>query len=101
IDAGRLQMVRSAVDPSRFAESDRPKRRVECRQQWNLPADSVVGLTAAMNYRLKGLTPLLHGVKALISLPEYQAARQPFRLLVAGSRRFQPFERQAQQLGIA
>ena len=43
-----------------FPEHDRPRRRVEWRQRWGLAADETVALFAAMNYRLKGLEPLLH-----------------------------------------
>ncbi len=53
-------VVRSAIDPNRFPEIDRLKCREEFRQNWGIPSSSVVGLLAAMNYRLKGLEPLLH-----------------------------------------
>jgi UDP-glucose:(heptosyl)LPS alpha-1,3-glucosyltransferase len=89
-----LRVVRSAIDPGRFSEYDRPRRRVVYRQQWGLSADDTVGLFVAMNYRLKGLEPLLHAVSLLPAEPS-------FCLLVAGSPRTGGYERLARRLGIA
>lgn len=94
IGASELRVVRSAIDPSRFSEADRPRRRLECRQRWGIGPHETVALFAAMNYRLKGLEPLL---RALDQLP----ARLPFRLLVAGNPHTAPWERLAGRLGVA
>jgi UDP-glucose:(heptosyl)LPS alpha-1,3-glucosyltransferase len=88
-----LRVLYSAIDASRFAVPDRPRRRLRWRAQWGIRADETVGLFAAMNYRLKGLEPLLHAVGQL-------PPRSPFRLLVAGNRRTQAYERLARRLGI-
>jgi UDP-glucose:(heptosyl)LPS alpha-1,3-glucosyltransferase len=93
IGPGELRVVRSAIDPARFAEPDRLRRRVECRREWGIAPTETVGLFVAMNYRLKGLEPLLHAVSRLPS-------RQPFRLLVVGHPRTKKYERLAQRLGI-
>jgi UDP-glucose:(heptosyl)LPS alpha-1,3-glucosyltransferase len=92
LDPDTLRMVRIAIDLDRFDECDRPRRRVECRQRWGLAPEDTVGLFAAMNYRLKGLEPLLRAVARLPS---------PFRLLVLGSPQTAPFERLARRLKIA
>jgi UDP-glucose:(heptosyl)LPS alpha-1,3-glucosyltransferase len=79
-----LRVVRIAPDLTRFDERDRPRRRIEARDGWGLRLDETVALFAAMNYRLKGLEPLLHAVRLL-------PREVPFRLLVVGnpsSRRF-------------
>jgi UDP-glucose:(heptosyl)LPS alpha-1,3-glucosyltransferase len=89
-----LRVVRSAIDPGRFREHDRPKRRVEGRQRWGLRPDETVALFAAMNYRLKGLEPLLHAIRML-------PAEAPFRLLVVGSPKTGAWERLARRLGAA
>jgi UDP-glucose:(heptosyl)LPS alpha-1,3-glucosyltransferase len=94
LDPANLRMVRIAIDLDRFDECDRPRRRLECRQQWGLSPEHIVGLFAAMNYRLKGLEPLL---RAVARLP----AATPFRLLVAGNPRKASFERLARRLKIA
>lgn len=94
VDGDEVRVVRSAIDPGRFLEHDRPRRRLEWRQAWNIGPEETVALFVAMNYRLKGLEPLLC---ALPHLPR----QQPFRLLVVGSPRTQPFERLARRLGVA
>src|SRR5207302_1475737 len=86
-----LRVVRSAIDPDRFVEHDRPKRRVEGRERRGIRPEETVALFAAMNYRLKGLEPLLHAVRLLP--PE-----APFRLLVAGHPRTGAYERLARRL---
>jgi UDP-glucose:(heptosyl)LPS alpha-1,3-glucosyltransferase len=88
-----LRVLRSAIDPLRFNEQDRPRRRLESRKRWGIGTQETVALLAAMNYRLKGLEPLLH---AVCRLP----AGLPFRLLVVGNPRTGPYERLAQRLGI-
>lgn len=93
-DAGELRVVRSAVDPGRFAAADRLRLRLEWREKWGIAADETVGLFVAMNYRLKGLEPLLYAVQLL-------AGRERFRLLVAGQPRTGPYERLARRLGVA
>jgi UDP-glucose:(heptosyl)LPS alpha-1,3-glucosyltransferase len=89
-----LRVLYSAIDPSRFAVQDRPRRRLQWREQWGIRPDETVGLFAAMNYRLKGLEPLLHAVSRL-------PAQRPFRLLVSGSQRTRAYERLASHLRIA
>jgi UDP-glucose:(heptosyl)LPS alpha-1,3-glucosyltransferase len=98
--AERLFVVRSAVDPKRFEDDDRARRRQESRHQWGLAPDHVVGLFAAMNYRLKGLEPLLHAVKALVANPQFRVPAQNFRLLVVGDPHAGAYRRLAQRLGI-
>jgi UDP-glucose:(heptosyl)LPS alpha-1,3-glucosyltransferase len=88
-----VRVVPSAIDSDRFPEHDRPRRRVEWRERWGLRPEETVGLLAAMNYRLKGLEPLLHAVRLL-------PAEVPFRLLVLGNPRTGAYERLARRLGI-
>jgi len=94
IDPAGLRVLYSAIDPSRFAAQDRPRRRLEWRRRWGIRTHETVGLFVAMNYRLKGLDPLLHAVRRL-------PARSPFRLLVAGNQRTRGHEKLARRLGIA
>jgi UDP-glucose:(heptosyl)LPS alpha-1,3-glucosyltransferase len=101
IGPDQVHVVRSAIDPERFPEQDRPRRRLECRQRWGLSPRTTVGLMAAMNYRLKGLEPLLYAVRCLLHRPEYRRQAPDFRLLVAGNPQTRSWERLAQRLGIA
>jgi UDP-glucose:(heptosyl)LPS alpha-1,3-glucosyltransferase len=98
VRAENLYVVPSAIDPGRFAETDRPRRRLEFRERWGIGAEETVGLFVAMNYRLKGLEPLLHAVGRV---PAARSGDRPFRLLVAGNPRTAPYQRLAQRFGIA
>jgi UDP-glucose:(heptosyl)LPS alpha-1,3-glucosyltransferase len=93
ISATDLRIVRSAIDPDRFLEPDRPRRRLEARERWGIDPEETVALFAAMNYRLKGLDPLLHAVRLL-------PPGRRFRLLVVGNPRTHGYEKQARRLGI-
>lgn len=101
ISAEQIHVVRSAIDPNRFAEQDRPRRRLAWRQSWGIAAEDTVALFAAMNYRLKGLDPLLLAVQHLLQTPDYRARQRHFRLVVTGHPHFRCYQRQAERLGIA
>jgi UDP-glucose:(heptosyl)LPS alpha-1,3-glucosyltransferase len=87
-----LRVVPSAIDPGRFSEDDRPRCRQECRESWGIGPDETVALFVAMNYRLKGLEPLLHAMRRLVE--------KPVRLLVVGNARTRGYERLARRLEI-
>ncbi len=59
-----LRVIPSSIDPARFAEPDRLRQRLEWRQQRDIGPEETVALFVAMNYRLKGLAPLLNSVAA-------------------------------------
>jgi UDP-glucose:(heptosyl)LPS alpha-1,3-glucosyltransferase len=92
VGSENLRVVRIATDPGRFDERDRPRVRLESREAWGLEPGHTVALFAGMNYRLKGLDPLL---AALRRLPA------SLRLLVAGHPDTAPWERRARRLGVA
>jgi UDP-glucose:(heptosyl)LPS alpha-1,3-glucosyltransferase len=94
IEPADVRVVRSAIDPDRFVEHERLRRRSECRQEWGVAADDTVALFVAMNYRLKGLEPLLHAVGRLPDQPA-------LHLLVAGQPRTDVYQRLARRLGIS
>jgi UDP-glucose:(heptosyl)LPS alpha-1,3-glucosyltransferase len=87
-----LRLVRLAPNPERFSEVDRPRRRLEWREAWGVPPETTVALFAGLNYRLKGLEPLLHAIALLDE-------SVPFRLLAGGPRTGE-FERLAKRLNI-
>ncbi len=93
VNPDALRVVRSAINPDRFVESDRLRQRHERREEWGIAPQETVGLFVAMNYRLKGLDPLLHAVSRLPAAP--------FRLLVVGHPKTAGYERLARRLGIA
>jgi UDP-glucose:(heptosyl)LPS alpha-1,3-glucosyltransferase len=92
IPADRIRVIHNAIDPARFAETDRPRIRAEERRAWGVGPGDVVAAFVAMNYRLKGLEPLLH---ALARLPA------AFKVAVAGSPKTGSWRKLAGQLGVA
>ncbi|MBX7104351.1 MAG: glycosyltransferase family 4 protein [Gemmataceae bacterium] len=94
VDPATVPVIHNAIDPSRFPEHDRPAVRVANRKAWDLAADDIVGAVVAMNYRLKGLEPLL---RCLPLIPK----ESKFRLVVAGSPQTRPWRRLAHRLGVA
>ena len=101
IPAEEMHVVYCAIDPDRFADSDRPRRRLECRERWGLAPGETVGLMVAKNYRLKGLDPLLHAVGRLLARGEFRKEKPAFRLLAAGGDGVDRYRRLAQRLGVA
>lgn len=89
-----VRVVHMAIDPLRFAAEDRPKRRQAERDRWGVSPDDAVGLFVAMNYRLKGLAPLLRAV-ALVP------REKPFTLAVVGHPKVGRYQRLAAKLGVA
>jgi UDP-glucose:(heptosyl)LPS alpha-1,3-glucosyltransferase len=89
-----VRLVRSAIDPQRFAADDRLKRRHETRRLWFVLPDETVGLFVAMNYRLKGLWQLLD---ALALMPR----DKPFKLVVVGHPKYGRYLKRAEKLGVA
>jgi UDP-glucose:(heptosyl)LPS alpha-1,3-glucosyltransferase len=93
IPTNQVRVVHNAIDLARFAEDDRPRRRLQWRERWGIHADETVALFVAVNYHLKGLDPLLYAVARLPS-------QKRFRLVVAGNPRIAAYERLARRLGI-
>jgi UDP-glucose:(heptosyl)LPS alpha-1,3-glucosyltransferase len=94
IGSDRVQVIRSAIDPNRFAAEDREERRQKERASWGVTPQEPVGLFVAMNYRLKGLAPL---IRAAATVPECL----PFKLAIVGHPKFARYRRLAEQLGVA
>jgi UDP-glucose:(heptosyl)LPS alpha-1,3-glucosyltransferase len=89
--AERVRVIHNAIDPGRFDERDRPRVRAEERRRWGVGPADVVAAFVAMNYRLKGLEPLLHALARVPAL----------KLVVAGSPKTGRWRRLAGRLGMA
>src|SRR5439155_5219267 len=100
IAPGQLHVVRSSIDPQRFPEQDRLKCRSQCREQYGIAPNEVVGLFAAMNYHLKGLEPLLHATARLFARPEFVENTPAFRLMVVGHPKARSYQQLAHKLGL-
>ena len=94
IPADQVQVLHCAIDPGRFAATDRPARRGSARRRWDVGPSNTVALFVAMNYRLKGLEPLLRAVARLPS-------REGFKLVIIGHPRTGPYQRLAGRLGVS
>jgi UDP-glucose:(heptosyl)LPS alpha-1,3-glucosyltransferase len=94
VPESQVRVVHSAIDPQRFAATDRADRRAAERRRWGVPPDVPVGLFVAMNYRLKGLAPL---VRAAALIPEASA----LKLAVVGHPKVARYRRLAGSLGVA
>lgn len=94
VDPETVRIVPSAIDPLRFVAEDRLKRRQEERDRWGVDPDTGVGLFVAMNYRLKGLVPLLRAIRLV-------PKERKFKLVVVGHRKYAEFQRDAAELGVA
>jgi UDP-glucose:(heptosyl)LPS alpha-1,3-glucosyltransferase len=90
----RLRVVHSAIDPLRFVAEDRKARRNAERAVWGVDESTPVGLFVAMNYRLKGLAPL---IRAAVEVPK----DRPWKLAVVGHPKFAKYQRLAERLGVA
>ena len=100
VPPSQLHVVRSSIDPQRFAEQDRLKCRLEYREQCGIAPHEVVGLFAAMNYYLKGLEPLLYATQRLFMRPEFVGNVPPFKLMVVGHPKARTYIDLAHRLGI-
>ncbi len=89
-----LRVVRSAIDPARFEAGHRAERRRSERAAWGVADDLPVGLFVAMNYRLKGLAPL---IRAAAVVPRSSA----FKLAIVGHPKFDRYRRLADSLSVA
>lgn len=94
IPAEDVRVVYSAIDPLRFAAEDRFVRRHAERESWDISTEEPVGLFVAMNYRLKGLAPLIEAATVVPS-------SRRFRIAVVGHPQVSRYRRLASRLGVA
>lgn len=92
VPEGAVRVLYSAIDPDRFAADGREAARSRERAVWGV-TDEAVGLFVAMNYRLKGLAPLL---RSLVHVPR----DRPFRLVVIGGAKYGRYAALANRLGV-
>jgi UDP-glucose:(heptosyl)LPS alpha-1,3-glucosyltransferase len=88
-----VRVLHAAIDPQRFTADDRLARRDRERQNWGATQQDVVGLFVGMNYRLKGLDPLL---RSLVHVPKDRR----FRLAVIGGDKYSRYEALARRLSV-
>jgi UDP-glucose:(heptosyl)LPS alpha-1,3-glucosyltransferase len=93
VDPSQITVIRNGVDFDRFNLGVRFAYREELRQQYDIAESDVAILFVAMNFRRKGLIPLLRALSTLSNT--YRV-----RLLVVGKGKIGYFKRIAARLGI-
>lgn len=88
-----VTVIRSAIDPARFAAPNREELRAAERARWGAAPDEPVGLMVAMNYRLKGLAPLIRAAALIPNATKY-------RLAIVGHPKVGRYERLAERLSV-
>jgi UDP-glucose:(heptosyl)LPS alpha-1,3-glucosyltransferase len=87
----KVHVVHAAIHPHRFRCEERIFMRRDWRTRWKVSADMPVALFVAMNYRLKGLEPLMNAMARVWS---------DFRLVVIGNSRTGRYQHLARKLGL-
>ena len=91
LNSSDIEVVYNRPDLDRFPRVSEEERQ-RFREQTGIAPDRIVIGTAATNFALKGVCPL---IQALAQLPDH------FELHVAGGRNPQKYQRIAQELGVA
>jgi UDP-glucose:(heptosyl)LPS alpha-1,3-glucosyltransferase len=94
VPAERIRIVYNGVDTDRFSPQHRPRYRQSNRRQLGVSDETVLALTVAHNFRLKGVPTLLRAMSRLA------AERRPVHLVVVGGKRLRPWRRAARRLGV-
>jgi UDP-glucose:(heptosyl)LPS alpha-1,3-glucosyltransferase len=92
VDPFRLHTLPIASLSQRFDPLDRPRQRYEARRRWGLTPGRPAGLFAAMNFRLKGLEPLLHALARV---------KEPLDIIAVGRKCAGAFASLARELGVS
>jgi UDP-glucose:(heptosyl)LPS alpha-1,3-glucosyltransferase len=93
VDPSLISVIRNGVDFNRFNPNIRLAYRKKLRQSYDIDDSDVVILFVAMNFRRKGLVPLMKAIGALSNT-------DMVRLLVVGKGKKGYFKRMASKLGI-
>jgi UDP-glucose:(heptosyl)LPS alpha-1,3-glucosyltransferase len=97
VQAERVRVVPNAIDAGRLRVADPAATRRQFRAAQGIGRDELVALFVGHNFRLKGLAPLLHGLRARL---DANPSARPIRLLACGGGRLDPFRRLARRLGL-
>lgn len=93
----RVAVIPNAIDAARLAVADPAAARAELRAELGLPPGALVGLFVGHNYELKGLRPLLEGLRHRLDRDPHA---RPIHLLACGGGRPRKFRALARRLGL-
>ena len=102
IPSEEIFVVRSAIDPGRFPENDRPKCRQSFRQEWNIPSTRRCRSVRGHELSPQGTRSVALLRSSACSPGRNSRARPPvFHLVVAGNPNTAMYQRMAKKLGVA
>ena len=93
----RITVIPNAIDANRLSMDNPSQARADLRSELGLPMDATVALFVGHNYELKGLRPLLHGLR--LRLDRNPSAR-PIHLLACGGGKPKAFRGLTRKLGL-
>ena len=96
IDGNKVYVIHPGIDPMVYRDLDKEHCRAEIRRNYNIDQSDFVILFVSMNFDIKGLDFLLHGLARL----RYQKPDTSWKLLIAGKDDNPKFGRLAQKLKI-
>ena len=91
----RIRIVYNGVDTERFSPEQCRPHREAARRRLGLPADTVMALIVAHNFRLKGVATLLAAMRRL------QTAGREVRLVIVGGKHIDSWRRHVARLGLS
>ena len=97
VPAERVTLIPNAIDAARLSVPDPAASRAELRAELGLPTDATVALFVGHNYELKGLRPLLQGLRHRLRRNPKAA---PIHLIACGGGKPARFARLARHLGL-
>ena len=98
VPADRVAVIPNAIDAGRLAVADPAAARAQLRAELGLAPDGLVGLFVGHNYELKGLRPLLKGLRHRLDRDPHA---RPIHLLGCGGGKPRKFRALAARLGLA
>ncbi len=93
----RIAVIPNAIDAGRLNVEDPARARAELRAELGLAANSLVGLFVGHNYELKGLRPLLKGLRHRL---DRDPIARPIHLIACGGGKPRAFRALADRLGL-
>ena len=93
----RITVIPNAIDAGRLQSAAPAQARAASRAELGLPPDATVGLFVGHNYELKGLRPLLRGLRHRL---DRDPQARPIHLIACGGGKPRAFQALTRQLGL-
>lgn len=93
----RIRVIRNGIRPDSLLSQEARQQGENLRRLYTKHQDVLLFIFAAVNYRLKGLGPLIQA--ASLAAPRLGSSHRDFRILVFGSKDYEKYWRQSNRLG--